>query len=367
MKIDFTISPHRYPMPLQKNKTTHTFLTFSARYSDEQFNITSTLSTQFGPRRTVYDVDCLRIINGDETYISAANKTMHNRKYIFLTDKEMANQSQNCESFLKTFDYESFFVSQEELDFPIAYTILTYKDAVQTEKLLRAIYRPHNLYCIHVDNNTGDTKIHHAMESIAKCLPNVFIASILEDVIYAGFSRLKADLNCMSDLLSNNDVHWRYVINLPSQEFPLKTNLEIVRILHKFNGTSNIDSSYNENITYRYNGTYAVKAGKLEPTGKMKAPPPYDITIGMGSAYGVFSRAFVNYSINDVKAQNILKWLEDTYSPDESFWATLVLNKHLHVPGVNYTGEFLYLFVHCYISFKIFFSRTCIWRRHYFQ
>ncbi|XP_048743078.2 beta-1,3-galactosyl-O-glycosyl-glycoprotein beta-1,6-N-acetylglucosaminyltransferase 3-like [Ostrea edulis] len=74
---------------------------------------------------------------------------------------------------------------------------------------------------------------------------------------------------------------------------------------------------------------YTVKDRGVKSTGKMKGPPPYNITAGKGSAYGAFSRDFVNYSINDAKAQGILKWLEDTYSPDEFFWATLVFNKHL--------------------------------------
>ena len=39
------------------------------------------------------------------------------------------------------------------------------------------------------------------MKAIANCLPNVFIASKLEDVIYEGYSRLQADINCMTDLL----------------------------------------------------------------------------------------------------------------------------------------------------------------------
>ncbi|XP_048757689.2 beta-1,3-galactosyl-O-glycosyl-glycoprotein beta-1,6-N-acetylglucosaminyltransferase-like [Ostrea edulis] len=329
---------HRQPMPLRQNKKTYTFETFSAKFSSERFHMTSIFRAHSGPKRIVYDIDCQRIIQGDEHYISAANTTMSNRTYLFPTDREMGNLAQNCGAFLKTFDYESFFVSQEEFDFPIAYTILTYKDVVQTEKLLRAIYRPHNLYCIHVDKTSDNAWVRYAMLSIANCLPNVFLASKSEDVIYAGFSRLKADLNCMSDLLNNVDINWRYVINLPSQEFPLKTNLEIVRILKTFNATSDVDSDYDKNTMYRYNETYTAKDGKLKSTGKKKDPPPYNITVGKGSAYGVFSRDFVNYSINDAKAQGILKWLEDTYSPDESFWATLQFNKHLNVPGVNCAG-----------------------------
>ncbi|XP_061192757.1 beta-1,3-galactosyl-O-glycosyl-glycoprotein beta-1,6-N-acetylglucosaminyltransferase 4-like [Saccostrea echinata] len=256
-------------------------------------------------------------------------------KYTYPADKQIGDLAQNCTKFKEIFNYELYPVSREEFDFPIAYTILTYKDSVQTEKLLRAIYRPQNIYCIHEDKSSiVDSSLLYAMTSIANCLPNVFIASQLEDVIYAGFSRLKADLNCMSDLLYNTDIKWRYVINLPSQEYPLKTNAEIVKILKIYNGTSSIDSAHDDKMYYRCNESYIVRDQKVEASGKKKDPPLYNITVGKGSAYGVFSWSFVNYSIKDVKAQGILKWLEDTYSPDEFFWATLASNKHLNVPGV---------------------------------
>ncbi|XP_048757683.1 N-acetyllactosaminide beta-1,6-N-acetylglucosaminyl-transferase-like [Ostrea edulis] len=313
------------------------YVTFSANYTNKRLDMASENHPRSHLKRFVHEVDCQQIIDGEEEYISVANRTMSERNYTFPTDKEIGDLAQNCENFLEVYNYKYFFVSPEELGFPIAYTILTYKDAVQTEKLLRAIYRPHNLYCIHVDQSSDNTLL-YAMKSIAKCLPNVLIASKLEDVIYAGFSRLQADVNCMSDLLNKTDVKWRYVINLPSQAYPLKTNSEIIKILTIYNGTNSIESVYDHNAIYRFNETYVVKNGRLKSTGKKKDPPPYNITVGKGSAYGVFSRDFVNYSLNDLKAQGILKWLEDTYSPDETFWATLVFNKHLNVPGVNYTG-----------------------------
>ncbi|XP_062569797.1 beta-1,3-galactosyl-O-glycosyl-glycoprotein beta-1,6-N-acetylglucosaminyltransferase 3-like [Saccostrea cucullata] len=297
--------------------------------------MTSLVPRRPGPCRLVYEVDCQRIIEGDSEYISAANETMAKMVYRYPADRQIGDLAQNCTKFKEVYSYNLYTVSQEELDFPIAYTILTYKDAIQTEKLLYAIYRPHNVYCIHVDkiSETGPSLL-YAMTSIANCLPNVFIASKLEDVIYAGFSRLKADLNCMFDLLHNTDIKWRYVINLPPQEYPIKTNAEIVKILKVFNGTSSIESIHDDKAYYRCNESYTVRDQTIQATGKKKDPPSYNITVGRGSAYGVFSWSFVNFSVNDVKAQEILKWLEDTYSPDEFFWATLASNKHLNVPGV---------------------------------
>ena len=42
-------------------------------------------------------------------------------------------------------------VSEDELKFPIAFSILFYKELEQVENLLRTMYRPHNYYCLHID------------------------------------------------------------------------------------------------------------------------------------------------------------------------------------------------------------------------
>ena len=42
-------------------------------------------------------------------------------------------------------------MTAEEEAFPIAYSLLMHKEVEQAERLLRAIYRPQNSYCIHID------------------------------------------------------------------------------------------------------------------------------------------------------------------------------------------------------------------------
>jgi len=51
---------------------------------------------------------------------------------------------------------------------------------------------------------------------ITGCFSNIFLANKSEDVIYASFSRLQADINCMDDLL-NSSVGWKHLINLCGQ------------------------------------------------------------------------------------------------------------------------------------------------------
>ncbi|XP_078331429.1 beta-1,3-galactosyl-O-glycosyl-glycoprotein beta-1,6-N-acetylglucosaminyltransferase 4-like isoform X4 [Crassostrea virginica] len=302
-----------------------------------------TLKKRLNPRpeRLVSEVNCQAIIEGDISHISYASKLLNRVDFKFVTDREMRKLAKNCDVFFKSFDYNRFTVTQEELDFPIAYSLITYKDAVQSEMLLRAIYRPHNAYCIHVDKSSS-SDFFDAMEAVSKCLPNVFIASKLEDVIYEGYSRLQADINCMTDLLSYTNVNWKYLINLPAQEFPIKTNTETVKILKILNGTSSVESIYEKKLSHRRTSEmYIVNPWTLRVmgTGLPKKQPPFNVSIGKGSAYGAFSRNFVDFAVNDIKAREILKWTADTFSPDETFWATLAMNKHLGTPGINSIGE----------------------------
>ena len=58
----------------------------------------------------------------------------------------------SCDDLRRLGDYIQKPLNSQEESFPIAYSILVYKDPEQVERLLHAIYRPQNHYCIHVDS-----------------------------------------------------------------------------------------------------------------------------------------------------------------------------------------------------------------------
>ena len=79
---------------------------------------------------------------------------------------------------------------------------------LQLELLLRAIYRPQNQYCIHIDAKQPDS-FTKAIKDLAGCFDNVFIASKLEYVVYAGFSRLQVSCRLfMFDYLNSVVIIW---------------------------------------------------------------------------------------------------------------------------------------------------------------
>ncbi|XP_041370615.1 N-acetyllactosaminide beta-1,6-N-acetylglucosaminyl-transferase-like [Gigantopelta aegis] len=245
-----------------------------------------------------------------------------------ITRSEIVNQKSYDFDFL-TFDCEDFRTrqdyimtsSREELDFPLAFSIVVYKDVVQFERLLRAIYRPHNYYCIHVDVKAA-ASTHRAVGLISECLEHVLVVQRPVAVTWGKFSVLEADLLCMRELLRHGP--WRYFINLTGQEYPLKTNREIVNILNIFKGANNVDVS----AKHRY--WFLLR-------WKRAWPPPHGIRPFKGNVHVFVNRDFVEYAIHSRVAKDFTEWLKRTGIPDETFFSSLNHNPHLNIPG-SYTG-----------------------------
>ncbi|XP_019934693.2 beta-1,3-galactosyl-O-glycosyl-glycoprotein beta-1,6-N-acetylglucosaminyltransferase 3-like [Paralichthys olivaceus] len=197
------------------------------------------------------------------------------------------------------------------------------------ERLLRALYAPQNIYCVHVDQKSSKD-FREAVQAIVACFPNVFIASKSESVIYASWSRVQADLNCMTDLLKS-PVKWRYLLNTCGTDFPIKTNGEMVKVLKILNGRNSMETeAANDYKKGRWQYHHNVADGVIR-TDVMKSPPPISSPMFTGNAYVVVSRAFVTHVMQDTEVQKLLEWVKDTYSPDEHLWATL--QRMPSVPG----------------------------------
>ena len=275
-------------------------------------------------------VHCDLIIKNDQNEIIRAKRllTEYKNEYAIINETKFIFDKSFCPLFRQIRGYDSHPIKDSEYEFPLAFSILVYYNVEQLERLLKLIYRPQNVYCIHIDLKSS-IEVHKAIESIVQCFDNVFISSKLEDVIYAGISRLKADINCMRDLINfkNNFTHnnkivpkWKYFINLASTEFPLRTNYELTEILRLFNGANDIEVLFNnpkDRVKFSWKPGYKNNERLLIKTDKLKDPPPYNFTITKGIAFGHFSHDFVNFVLNDIHAIDLLRWAEDTYSPDE--------------------------------------------------
>ena len=248
------------------------------------------------------------------------------------TDEDVwaSYNTEYCNSVLeKKFSHPP--ATKTELEFPIAYVILVYKGAPLLEQLLQAIYMPHNVYCLHIDVKASKT-FKRAVESMTRCLNNVFITKNSVDVIWAHTSILQAQLNCMADLL-HSPVKWKYFINLVGQDFPLYDNNGIVEGLKALQGKNNIESfpmpQKNKNRTlfvFHFEETSSGKfsyENKRIQTAIRKEPPPHGLTLYKGSNHVALTRRFAEFVLFDQRAKDFYNWLRDTFVPDETFYATL--------------------------------------------
>ncbi|KAJ8263109.1 hypothetical protein COCON_G00155660 [Conger conger] len=279
------------------------------------------------------NIDCSAIYKLDPVAIGKALE-IRRKEVITLEDESIVSLASDCQRYIVLRGYANIPISSEERLFPLAYSLVVHKDAHMVERMLRAIYMPHNIYCIHYDQKSSRSFI-AAMENLSKCFPNVFVASKLESVQYAHITRLKADLNCLSDLLQSA-VRWKYVINMCGQDFPLRSNFELVWELKQLQGANMLETSRPSELKkQRFSFQHELKAVSFEyqklpvKTAHPKDPPPHGIEMFIGSAYFILSRDFVRHVSQSPVARDFLSWSADTYSPDEHFWASLV-----RLPGV---------------------------------
>ncbi|XP_069482019.1 beta-1,3-galactosyl-O-glycosyl-glycoprotein beta-1,6-N-acetylglucosaminyltransferase [Ambystoma mexicanum] len=284
-------------------------------------------------------VDCVSILRGDQEAIALAK--LETLKVSFrnrprLATQDYVNMTKDCESFTKSRKYILQPLSKEEALFPIAYSIVVHHKIDMFETLLRTIYAPQNFYCIHVDKKAPESFL-AAVKGIVSCFGNVFLASQLESVIYASWSRVQADINCMKDL-HRRSAKWKYLINLCGMDFPTKTNLEMVEKLKALKGENSLETEkMPPNKEWRWRKHHEVVDGKVRTTEVDKEPPPFGMTVLSGSAYFVVSRPFVEYVLENEKILTFIEWAKDTYSPDEYLWATI--QRFPETPGFLPTNE----------------------------
>ncbi|CAM9907903.1 unnamed protein product [Lampetra planeri] len=223
-----------------------------------------------------FPVNCSAVVRGDEESIAEAmllSITVEFKKRRPLAEDDYLRITRNCDAFKRDRRYVTVPLSDEEAAFPIAYSVVAHHRVDMLERLLRAIYAPQNVYCIHVDEKSPPP-YQEAVRALAACFPNVFLASRQERVVYTSWLRVQADLNCMRDLVAAPQP-WKYFINLCGLDFPIKTNLEMVRALRALNGENSMESMHTPGGKVgRWQIRHEIVNDGLRSTGEKKSPPP---------------------------------------------------------------------------------------------
>nr|XP_017528913.2 beta-1,3-galactosyl-O-glycosyl-glycoprotein beta-1,6-N-acetylglucosaminyltransferase 7 [Manis javanica] len=246
----------------------------------------------------------------------------------------------NCSRISQALHFITRPLSAEEGNFSLAYIVTIHKELAMFVQLLRAIYVPQNVYCIHVDDK-APKKYKTAVQTLVNCFENIFISSKRGKVAYTGFTRLQADINCMKDLI-HSKFQWNYVINLCGQDFPIKSNKEIIFYLRsKWNDkniTPGVIQPPNAKAQTRQSHPEFTAEGSIyvSPNKRFKHEPPHNLTIYFGSPYYVLTRKFVEFALTDTRAQAMLQWSKGIHSPERHYWVTL--NRLKDAPGATPTA-----------------------------
>lgn len=235
--------------------------------------------------------------------------------------------SGNCSRISQELRFITRPLSAEEGNFSLAYIVTIHNELAMFAQLLRAIYVPQNVYCIHVEEK-APKKYKTAVQTLVSCFENIFISSKTARVAHAGFSRLQADINCMKDLVRSK-FQWNYVINLRGQDFPIKTNKEIIHYIRSKWNDKNITPGVLQppNVKSQTSESHPESTPEgniyVSPNKRFKREPPHNLTIYFGSAYYVLTRKFVEFVLTDTRAKDMLRWSKDLQSPERHYWVTL--------------------------------------------
>lgn len=265
--------------------------------------------------------NCSKLFAGDKTEtlrIKEANGKWRNS----LSDKRVAKLTQNC-SWLQDIFMNNLYNSKLELSFPLAYTFVIHNRAQQVLRLLKLLYRPQNVYCIHYDSKSSKV-FKTIFDHVASCFDNVIIASRVVSVEWGQRSIMTAQMNCLHDLLTFREcVQWQYVINLCGKELPLLTGREMVAKLMALNGSSTLKPT----LQPRDSSSWSRLSQALR--NRNTTTIPHNLTLYKSSSYNAFSYLFAEYLTSDPRAISLRSFFSDASHPEEHYYATVYMQ-----PGV---------------------------------
>ncbi len=256
--------------------------------------------------------NCQKIFKGDKQ--EAKRVLEESAKWINpVQDTDLLKLTENCLWVRNTFG-DNLYTTKLEKSFPIAFTFTIYNSPQQVLRLLKALYRSVNTYCIHVDPKSDQTFI-DIFGNIAKCLSNVHMASKLYKVTWGDNGVMKAQMQCLSDLVKvqkelPQERKWKYSINLCGKELPIITNHEIVVYLLKLNGSSDINVFELDKKAQEWR---RLKGRKI----------PFNLPYYKSQSNIAVSFQFAKHLLTDRKALDLYKFFLNCRMPEEHYYATV--------------------------------------------
>ena len=269
---------------------------------------------------------CSLLMKGDAEETERVRNQLSSWKNAISDSYYLHHYLTNCSAIQSEFN--NFYVSQEEKDFPIAYQMVLHSSIQQVVRFLKVVYRPHNAYCVHIDKKSSRI-FRNSFKTLARCLPNLHIARKSYDVRYQTIDQVDAMRSCYTELLDQSSVEWKYTINLCGKELPFKTNREIVTELKKLKGSnlanpgiSLVDLRTPVLLRKRIHNR-VIRNPIVKYSSEPLDPVPHDIPVYKNQTFFALTPDFVRFLFQNEKANDFYLFLRDTRYPDEQYITTL--------------------------------------------
>uniref|UniRef100_A0A0K0FTM9 Capsular polysaccharide synthesis protein n=1 Tax=Strongyloides venezuelensis TaxID=75913 RepID=A0A0K0FTM9_STRVS len=273
----------------------------------------------------------------------------------------------SCDDIKKRGYYPNKSLSKEEEEFPLAYAINVYQDYLKLEMQFLVMYSPQNHYCYGIDKKSKPI-FKRNVHALAKCFPNIYIVKNKRNLDTFGTNGNYYNFECMKLLKNKN---YKYLILLQNDDTPLKTNLELVKILKIYNGT--IDMNVGDPIAKQpiyLNSKKSLVFSSLKMFKKSdkrfwdKKLGNRHIKVQKGFLQSSIPKKTVDYILNEINIETLVDNLNTgKRHSDELLWPTIFTNPYLAVPGwQHYNCSSKSIFSKYYMTRKALFgeSRKCM-------
>jgi len=261
------------------------------------------------------------------------------------TDDHLAVELEDCPAYLGRTPAGTEW-TEEERSTPLAFAIMAHRDGGQLAKLLAAVFRPWNSYCFQIDSKSSQ-KFNNLVQKLILCYTGqnphtqIFLSASNISLVWQHSSLLEGDLSCLEQL-EEREHTWEYFLNMVGSEFPLMTNLELVRRLRSSVEPGFVPTKipwpemverFRYSVALPEGGSSAVSwiGGYYrygpQKTNLVKPAPPHNLTLLFGIKNVAITRSFASFCLHSRVARDLRLWLQDVLVAVEHFFSTLAVVK----------------------------------------
>ncbi|CAN5575641.1 beta-1,6-N-acetylglucosaminyltransferase [soil metagenome] len=233
----------------------------------------------------------------------------------------------------------------------MAIIIMAYKDPEQIKRLVTRMNHPSFDFYIHVDK-----KINIEPFLFLGKMERVFIATTRYEIIWAGYSLVKAMLSCTKEIM-NSRQHYDFISTFSGQDYPLQPINSIVdyysqRLGHSFFSLEDDDSSWWSHAVTRVNkyhftdfkfrGRYKFQYLVNRILPKRTFPIFKKLYGGPCATFWTMSHDCAGYVIDFLeKNMSLRRFAKFTWACDEFLIPTIVMNSHFRNSVINDNGRYI--------------------------